>query len=77
MASKPKTITLTLVGVVAAVLVLVMAPSIASNKALAAITTECDGEPGECPGNSSNPGQGHDEERVNPTGKALPRQNKG
>jgi hypothetical protein len=40
--------------------------------------TTCDGEPGECPGSSSNPGKGHDEEteNVNPSGQAPPGQNK-
>lgn len=40
--------------------------------------TTCDGEPGECPGSSSGPGRGHDEEteNVNPSGTAPPGQNK-
>ena len=40
--------------------------------------TTCDGEPGECPGSSSGPGRGHDEEteNVNPAGTAPPGQNK-
>lgn len=43
-------------------------------------TTTCDGEPGECPGSSSGPGRGHDEEteteNVNPQGTAPPGHNK-
>jgi hypothetical protein len=40
--------------------------------------TTCDGEPGECPGSSSDPGRGHDEDtqNVNPQDKAPPGQNK-
>jgi hypothetical protein len=44
----------------------------------AKITQTCDGEPGDCPGSSSNPGQGHYEENVNSgkNAKAPPGLNK-
>lgn len=40
--------------------------------------TRCDGDVGDCPGSSSNPGQGHDEttQNENPSGAAPPGQNK-
>jgi hypothetical protein len=43
----------------------------------AKITPTCDGEPGDCPGKSDNPGQGHEDTgNQNPSGKLPPGQNK-
>jgi hypothetical protein len=43
----------------------------------AKITPTCDGEPGDCPGRSDNPGQGHEDTgNQNPSGKLPPGQNK-
>jgi hypothetical protein len=43
----------------------------------AKITQTCDGEPGDCPGRSDNPGQGHEDTgNQNPSGKLPHGQNK-
>ena len=61
-------------GAFALLPVLMNAPAYAAIKEV----TRCDGDVGDCPGKSSNPGQGHDEttQNENPTGKAPPGQNK-
>jgi hypothetical protein len=43
----------------------------------AKITPTCDGSPGDCPGKSDNPGQGHEDTgNQNPSGQLPPGQNK-
>jgi hypothetical protein len=72
---------ITLAMLVSTTVLLILATTMTNTApAFAKITsqTTCDGEPGECPGSSSGPGRGHDEEteNVNPTGKAPSGQNK-
>lgn len=68
----------TLVGITAALVLATALTNIVPASAKITQSTTCDGEPGECPGSSSDPGRGHDEEteNVNPSGKAPPGQNK-
>jgi hypothetical protein len=75
--------TLAIAAVVAVTAAFMLATTLVNSvPAYAKITpgqTTCDGEPGECPGSSSGPGQGHDEEtspNTNPSGHAPSGQNK-
>jgi hypothetical protein len=54
-----------------------LAAALANTPTYAKITPTCDGEPGPCPGSSSNPGQGHEDTgNENPSGQLPPGQNK-
>jgi hypothetical protein len=72
--------TLAIVTIVAVTGALMLAALVSAIPTYAKITEKktCDGEPGPCPGRSSDPGRGHveDTENVNPTGRAPPGQNK-
>lgn len=68
----------TLAMLVSTTMLLILATTMANIvPAYAKITPTCDGEPGDCPGRSDNPGQGHEDTgNQNPSGKLPPGQNK-
>lgn len=72
------TVTATILVITGALVLATALTNIVPANAKITQSTTCDGEPGECPGSSSDPGRGHDEEteNVNPSGKAPPGQNK-
>ena len=69
--------TLAIATIVAVTAAFMLVAALVNVPAYAKITPTCDGEPGECPGSSSNPGQGHEDTgNANPSGKLPPGQNK-
>lgn len=64
----------TIVGITAALVLATVSVNLAP--VYAKITPTCDGEPGDCPGKSDNPGQGHEDTgNQNPSGHLPPGQN--
>jgi hypothetical protein len=64
-----RTIIWTIVAIVAVTGAFALLPALVNAPAYAKITPTCDGEPGDCPGRSDNPGQGHEDTgNQNPSG---------
>jgi hypothetical protein len=69
--------TLVIASIVAVTGAFMLAALVNTIPTYAKITPTCDGEPGDCPGKSDNPGQGHEDTgNQNPSGKLPPGQNK-
>lgn len=55
---------------------LMVVAALVNAPAYSKITPTCDGEPGDCPGRSDDPGNGHEDTgNVNPSGHRPPGQN--
>ena len=68
---------LAIAAIMAVTAAFMLAAALVNAPPYAKITPTCDGEPGDCPGKSDNPGQGHEDTgNQNPSGKLPHGQNK-